>query len=517
MNFFEWILTVAFLAAGTSLLLYGVNCYWQIYFFRRGRKFLAEQSVRADRIESRLWKNPAGLPLVTTQIPLYNEFNVAERVLRAVASIDYPAGKHQIQVLDDSDDATRGLIDRIAAELRQEGHWIDVFRREERSGFKAGALKAGLAEARGEFIAIFDGDFVPGADFLRKTLPLLVDDEGLGLVQGRWTHLNPCENLLCRAQSIGIDGHFAIEQAARASNGFFLNFNGTAGLWRKKAILDSGDWQGDTLTEDMDLSYRAQLAGWRLAFRGEAAVPAELPASFTAFKNQQFRWAKGSIQTAKKLFPRVIRSDRSWIARLQAFLHLTHYGIHPFIVAVAALSLPMLFLLPEQIGLPVRMAGAFFILGAALGPNCLYLVSQRSLRPSGWRRQILLLPALTIVGLGISLSNSRGVIEGLLGIKSGFVRTPKRGSKNALRYRARGSWLVGLELFMGAYCLVAFILYAAGGAWGMSPFLLLYAAGYSYVGVGSLLDLRRPRGDEMTGAAETDGSPADLSSSRVAG
>ena len=518
MNLLEWILTVAFLASGVSLLLYGVNCYWQIYFFRRGRKFLAEQSLRAERIESRLWEDPESLPLVTTQIPLYNEFNVADRILRAVASIDYPARKHQIQVLDDSDDATRGLIDRIAAELREKGHWIDVFRREKRTGFKAGALKAGLVEARGVFIAIFDGDFVPGSDFLRKTLPLLIDDEGLGLVQGRWTHINPDENLLCRAQSIGIDGHFAIEQAARASNGFFLNFNGTAGLWRKKAIVDSGNWEGDTLTEDMDLSYRAQLAGWRLAFRGEAAVPAELPASFTAFKNQQFRWAKGSIQTAKKLFPRVLRSNRSPIARLQAFLHLTHYGIHPFIVTIAVLSLPMLFLLPERIGLPVRMTGAFFILVAALGPNSLYLISQRSLNPAGWRRKILLLPALTIVGLGISLSNSRGVFEGLLGIKSGFVRTPKRGSSNALRYRARGSWLVAVELFLGAYCLLTFILYAAAGVWGMSPFLLLYAAGYSFVGIGSLLELRRPRADEVSRvAAEADDPAAKLSSSGIAG
>ncbi len=518
MNIFEWLLTVLFLTGGIGLLLYGLNCYWQIYFFLRGRKFLARQSVDADRIEGELWAEPDSLPMVTTQIPLYNEFNVAARILRAVAAIDYPIEKHQIQVLDDSDDATRGLIDRIAGDLRRDGHWVEVFRREKRTGFKAGALKAGLEKARGEFVAIFDGDFVPRADFLRKTLPPLVRDGDLGLVQGRWGHLNPRENLLCRAQSIGIDGHFAIEQSARASNGFFLNFNGTAGLWRKRAILESGNWEGDTLTEDMDLSYRAQLAGWRLAFRGEAVVPAELPASFTAFKNQQFRWAKGSIQTAKKLFPRVLRSDRPRIARLQAFLHLTHYGIHPFIVLVAVLSLPVLFFLPERVGPLVRMAGAACVLVAALGPNFLYLISQRTLYPDRWRRKILLLPALTIVGLGISLSNSRGVIEGLLGIKSGFVRTPKRGSAHTLRYRARGSRLVAVELFLAGYCLLSFALYSRAGVWGMSPFLLLYAAGYSFVGIGSLLEIRESRSAPGSPTAATNApAAADASSPGIAG
>lgn len=516
----EWILAGAYVMAGTVLLLYGLNCYWQIVFYLRGRRRLDGEMARANLLAEKLWRAPESLPVVTTQIPLYNEFNVAERILRSVARIDYPRDRHQIQVLDDSTDETRFLVDRIAAALKEEGHWIEVVRREDREAFKAGALKAGLEGARGEFVAVFDGDFVPEPDFLRKTLPPLHADPGLALVQGRWGHLNPTENLLCRAQSIGIDGHFGIEQAARSSNDLFLNFNGTAGLWRKEAIFSSGNWEGDTLTEDMDLSYRAQLAGWRLAFRPDAVVPAELPASFSAFKNQQFRWAKGSIQTARKLAPRIWNSDRRLVARIQAFLHLTHYAIHPFIVSVAAFSLPVLFVLPERIDAFTRVFGTLAILVGALGPNTLYLASQRVLHPRGWAKRVLLLPALTMIGLGISVSNSRGVIEGLLGVRSEFVRTPKKGARNARRYRAKASWVVGVEIALGAYCLVALVLYLLHGVWGMSPFLLLYALGYSFVGLrslGEILDLGpRRAGPTRTETAETP-DPGGIPGSAPAG
>ena len=490
MTFSDWVLLLPYIASGLVLFTYGVNCYWQLGFFLRGRQMLREQDRRARILEAKLWKDPRSLPVVTTQIPLFNEYNVAERVIEAVAKIDYPKERHQIQVLDDSTDETAALVNEIAAGLRDRGHWIEVLHRVDRSGFKAGALRRGLDSAAGEFVAIFDGDFVPRKDFLRKTLPLLVGDAGLGLVQGRWDHLNPTDNLLCRAQVLGIDGHFSIEQAARASNRLFLNFNGTAGIWRKKAIFDAGNWEGDTLTEDMDLSYRAQLAGWRLTFRSEAAVPAELPSSFTAFKSQQFRWAKGSIQTARKLYPRVWRSGRPFIARLQAFFHLTHYVIHPAIVLVALLSLPVLFILPERVGLPVRIFAVLGIFVAALGPNTLYLFSQRFLHPRDWRRRILLLPILTAVGLGISVSNARAVIEGIIGVRSEFVRTPKKGSLNAVPYHAKASWVTGIELFLAGYCALSFGLYCWMGAWGITPFLFLYAIGYGFVGIRSLQEIR---------------------------
>tara|TARA_R100000027_G_scaffold67717_1_gene68128 strand:- start:4807 stop:6357 length:1551 start_codon:yes stop_codon:yes gene_type:complete len=491
MNFFEWILTAIYIVCGTVLFLYGLNCYWQIFFFLRGRRSLEEQAKKADELAEAMWTDISSLPIVTTQIPLYNEYNVAARILEAVALIDYPKDKHQIQVLDDSNDETCGLINQIASDLREKGHWVEVFRRDNREAFKAGALKAGLEEAKGEYVAIFDGDFVPTPEFIRQTLPLLVHDEGLGLVQGRWTHLNPRENLLCRAQSVGIDGHFSIEQAARASNDLFLNFNGTAGLWRKQAIYDCGNWEGDTLTEDMDLSYRAQLAGWRLTFRTDAVVPAELPSTFIAFKNQQFRWAKGSIQTARKLYPRVWRSDRSLVARLQALFHLTHYGIHPVIVTIALLSLPMMFIIPEQMSLLVRWFGVFTIFIAAVGPNTLYVVSQRHLYPNDWFRRILFLPVLTVIGLGISVSNSRGVIEGLIGIQSEFVRTPKKGNSHQVRYKAKASWVIGAEIFLGAYCMVSLLLHIVLGVWGITPFLLLYSLGYTFVGLRSLQEVRQ--------------------------
>lgn len=495
MAWYEWLLLIPYVLCGVLLMVYGFNCYWQIGFFLRGRRFLREQSKRCVMLEEELWMAPENLPIVTTQIPLYNEFNVADRILRSVAALDYPKHLHQVQVLDDSTDGTRELIEKTAGELREEGVWIEVIHRQDRSGFKAGALKNGLEGAKGEYVAIFDGDFVPRKDFLRRTLPLLVKDSGLGMVQGRWDHLNPTENLLCRAQVLGIDGHFTIEQAARASNGLFLNFNGTAGIWRKQAIFDSGNWEGDTLTEDMDLSYRAQLKGWRLAFSADAVVPAELPATFTAFKNQQFRWAKGSIQTALKLFPRVWRSDKSIVAKLQALFHLTHYTIHPAIVAIALLSLPMLLILPDEMGVAVRLFGFLGILVAALGPNTLYFVSQRVLHPDTWLRRIVFLPVLTAIGLGISVSNARAVLEGYLGVKSEFVRTPKKGTRNTVSYKSKASWVTGMELFMACYCGVALGFFFWLGAWGITPFLVLYTMGYGYVGIRSLGEIAgsRPR------------------------
>ncbi|MBC2603604.1 glycosyltransferase [Puniceicoccus vermicola] len=491
MKFIEWLLITFYIGCGTVLFLYGLNCYWQVFFFVRGQRFLKKQSEKADRLAEEMWAHPDSLPIVTTQIPLYNEFNVAARIMEAVAGIDYPKDRHQIQVLDDSNDETCSLIDQISATLKEKGHWVEVFRRDNREGFKAGALKAALEEAQGDYVAIFDGDFVPTPQFMRQTLPLLIHEKDLALVQGRWTHLNPKENLLCRAQSVGIDGHFSIEQAARASNDLFLNFNGTAGLWRKKAIYDCGNWEGDTLTEDMDLSYRAQLAGWRLTFRSEAVVPAELPSTFIAFKNQQFRWAKGSIQTARKLYPRVWKSGRSFVARLQALFHLTHYGIHPVIILIALMSLPMMFIVPDQIGILVRIFGVASIFVAAVGPNSLYVVSQRHLYPKDWPKRILFLPILTVIGLGISVSNCRGVIEGLAGIQSEFVRTPKKGSNNKIRYQAKASWVIWAEIFLAIYCGISLLLHIILGVWGIAPFLLLYTLGYSFVGFRSLIEIRQ--------------------------
>lgn len=476
-----------YLSASAGLLFYGLNCYVLLVLFaRRERETRVRQQLADDT-----WNqaHPPGdsssLPKVTTQLPLYNEFNVAERVIRAIAAFDYPRELHQIQVLDDSTDETRALVDGIAAELRGRGIWIDVVRREIRQGYKAGALGDAMPAAHGEFIAIFDSDFVPDPDFLRRMLPHLADEK-TGLVQARWGHLNREESLLTRAQSVGIDGHFAIEQTARSANHLFLNFNGTAGIWRRTTIVDAGGWMADTLTEDLDLSYRAQLKGWHLEYVPNVVVPAELPETYSAFKSQQFRWAKGSIQTAIKLFPEVWKSDKSPLAKVQSVFHLCHYFAHPLMLVVALLALPALKYLGGSIQHVWLVVFSIPLIFSTCGPAVLYSISQRHLYPSDWKSRILLLPALMLVGFGICISNTRAVLEAILGIKSGFIRTPKRGSTEAKSYRTAAEIVPWLEIAAGIYCLITLVIYARGGNFAIIPFISLYVAGFALVGGSSL-------------------------------
>lgn len=477
---------VLYLTASAGLLAYGLNCYILLFLYARRAR---ETNKRQRQIEAD-W-HPTELPIVTTQIPLYNEFNVAERVIRAVAAFDYPSEKHQIQVLDDSTDETRELVDRIAEELRASGIGIDVFRRVKRHGYKAGALSDAMPEVRGEFIAIFDSDFVPEADFLRRMLPHIQDPK-TGLVQARWTHLNRERSLLTRAQSIGIDGHFLVEQTARSANSLFLNFNGTAGLWRKSCIEDAGGWTADTLTEDLDLSYRAQLRGWHLEYVADVTVPAELPESYTAFKSQQFRWAKGSLQTAIKLFPTVLKSNQSLLTKHQAYFHLCHYLAHPLMLLVALLALPALYELRGEISFAWLAIISIPLMFATLGPSAVYITCQRLLYPENWIQRVALLPALMLVGFGICISNTRAIAEAFLGIKSGFIRTPKSGASTEISYRTRANWLPILEISAGIYAAWTFWCFAKSGNLAILPFLSLYIAGFSLVGWSSLREqLRR--------------------------
>ena len=485
----EYILLSIYGLCVLTLFIYGVNCYYMVWrFWKTRRRAVAQLRQQSEAIQT-ISPDNAQLPHVTTQIPLYNEANVAERVIRAVADIDYPSAKHEIQILDDSTDQTCAIVDAVAAALRLSGKDIQVFRRDSRQGFKAGALAAGLVACKGEFVAIFDSDFVPDKNFLLQMIPVLLADGKLAFVQARWGHLNAGHSILTQTQSIGIDGHFMIEQSARAYNGFFMNFNGTAGVWRKSAIEGAGGWQADTLTEDMDLSYRCQLAGWHATFLPDVVVPAELPETYTAFKSQQFRWAKGSIQTALKLFPRVLRSSANKMAKLQAFLHLTHYSIHPIMVVLSLLTLPVLLMLSVSLPWQIMAVLMACIIVAICGPSSLYMTSQ--MVASNGFKKLFYLPALMCVGVGIALSNTRAVIEALLNIKSGFVRTPKHGdatSRRYLVYQVGAPVLPIFEILLGLYCMVSLLYYLEAKHYMIGPFLLIYACGFLLVGIRSFIE-----------------------------
>jgi cellulose synthase/poly-beta-1,6-N-acetylglucosamine synthase-like glycosyltransferase len=481
-----------YVLASFYLLIYGLNAYFMIFVFLRKMKAMRRRNRRVEASFERCFRSaPDSLPIITTQLPIFNEYNVAARVVEAVAAMDYPQDRHEVQILDDSTDETRDLVDATAKRLRQAGHWINVVRRPTREGFKAGALQYGTDRAAGEYIAVFDADFVPPADFLWRCLAHFSsgdpESDNRALVQARWGHLNAQENMLTRAVAIGIDGHFIVEQAARSWNGLMLNFNGTAGLWRKAAIQDAGGWQSVTLTEDMELSYRAQLRGWRIHFLSDLVAPAEIPASFSAFKSQQFRWAKGSIQTALRVAPKVLASKHSWLVKIQSLLHLTHYTIHPCMLAIVLAAGPLLLLMPE----PTAQLSWFLslvllpLILATLGPTALYCCSQAVAKRSPLTT-LKLVPALLMVGFGICLSNTKAVFEALLGRPSEFVRTPKAGIRANKRYRVARNMLPWVEAALGIYALVILILAIAAERPALSPYLLLFAAGFLFIGGGSL-------------------------------
>ncbi|GBC63797.1 glycosyl transferase family 2 [Desulfonema ishimotonii] len=469
-----------FLSAGI-LMIYGLNCYVLIFLYRRGKPG-AEKRRQAVLERFGDLMSRSDLPVVTTQIAVYNELNVAERVMRAACRMRYPAGLHEVQVLDDSTDETRRRVDAVAEELRGKGCDVRVIHRAVRTGFKAGALAHGMKQARGELVAVFDADFVPPEDYLLRSVPFFLAGPKLGLVQARWGHLNRCRSLITRSQSIGIDGHFMVEQAARNWNGLYMNFNGTAGLWRRSAIEDGGGWHWDTLTEDMDLSYRVQFAGWETVFLPDLVVPAEIPEDVSAFKSQQFRWAKGSIQTAIKLLPRLIRQPVPRFQKLQAFFHMTHYLVHPMMLSLSILALPVLCVLNIGIG-PVIFGGiAIALTLSMMAPSALYTVSQRAAY-ADWKGRMLCLPVLVMMGVGIAVSNSQAVFEAFIGRESPFIRTPKRGDREVRRYRVGLPWLSVLEILLGLYCAESLGYYLAAQKYFIGPFLAIYAAGFLFVGL----------------------------------
>ncbi|MCH6257137.1 glycosyltransferase [Puniceicoccaceae bacterium K14] len=483
-----------YIICSIAMMSWGFKTYYMVRAFRiRSPSERWKCLLNEKRLRKQIGHRAIDLPVITTQIPIYNEFNVAERIIRTVAAMDYPKDRHHIQVLDDSDDETVTIVDRVCHELHKDGYDVEVLRRDNQSGFKAGALKEGMKTVKGEFIAIFDADFVPPKDFLWRCLAQFRNHPERGLVQARWGHLNRNENMLTKAVAVGIDGHFVIEQPARSWNGLFLNFNGTAGLWRRETIEDAGGWRAVTLTEDLELSYRAQLKGWSIYFHHDLVVPAEIPATYEAFKSQQFRWAKGSIQTALLTLPRVLKAKLPFAVKFNAALHLTQYSMHVCMLLVALLSVPILIGLSQaQANLSLWWLIALFpLITASIGPSRLYMVSQAAQGRSVWQN-LKMLPFLMITGFGISISNTHAVIDAIRGINSPFVRTPKKGQAQKKSYSVKRNNLPWIESAMGVYTFGSLILALATAKIFLAPYLFLYSLGFFTVGLSSLQERRRP-------------------------
>jgi cellulose synthase/poly-beta-1,6-N-acetylglucosamine synthase-like glycosyltransferase len=470
-------LVIAYFAGVAALALFGLHRLFLLLLYARVRQ-------RAPRAL------PASgpLPRVTVQLPIYNERYVAQRLLLAAARMDYPHDRLQIQVLDDSDDRTAQRLATLVRRLRACGVAVEYVRRGTRDGFKAGALAHGLLTASGELIVIFDADFVPPHDFLRRTAPWFSDPQ-VGMVQARWEHLNREWSLLTALQSVFLDGHFLIEHVARSRSGRFFNFNGTAGVWRRECIEAAGGWQGDTLTEDLDLSYRAQLLGWRFVYLNDLTAAAELPIEMNAFKAQQHRWAKGGIQTARKLLPRIWRSRLPWRVKVEATFHLTSN------VSYLLMTVPCLLWVPTLVTRYDTHHPWLLAIAATFGLTSVmvvvyHVVSQLVLGRS-LRRTLLLSPALLALGLGLSLNNSRAVLEALAGHRSPFRRTPKsgvrrRGDAPGRAYSVRLDGLAWLELVAAAYFAAGVWIAVAQERFIAIPFLLIFLAGFAYVGLSSL-------------------------------
>ncbi len=436
----------------------------------------------------------AALPPVTVQVPVYNELHVVERMVDSVAALDYPRDRLQIQILDDSTDETTRLARVRAALHRERGIDVAVLRRPDRGGFKAGALAWGLLQASGEYIAVFDADFCPHPNFLLQTIPYFLACPQLGLLQTRWSYLNADYSPLTRAQVLALDGHFVVEQAGRNRSGLLMSFNGAGGVWRRRCIEESGGWQPDTLCEDLDLSYRAQLAGWECLYLSSVDAPAEVPPQIAAFKRQQSRWAQGSVQTLRKLAGPIIRSRQfGWGQKVMALVHLSSYLAHALVVLLLLISLPML-LLPDSVQLPLGGLGLMF-----LGPPLVYAISQHQLYPDWGRRLLRAFPLLALIGIGIAWCNAQAAWRGLTRWGGTFARTPKfrlegrdgRWTDSGYRLQVDGS-TVG-EIVLTFYALVTAGVALVTGRYGTIPFMLLYAASFGTVAGLGLAQTFAPR------------------------
>ena len=475
-------LLIIYFLALCVLFGFGLHGLVMIYYWHKTQKIVHEPAADIHDTD---------LPMVTVQLPFYNELYVVDRLVKAVCDIDYPKDRLEIQLLDDSTDETVELAQRLVEEYSHKGFDIKHIHRTIRTGFKAGALKEGLEVARGEFIAIFDADFVPKKDFLRKTVPYFADAE-VGMVQTRWEHLNEEYSYLTRAQALALDGHFVVEQQIRHRAGFFINFNGTAGVWRKSTIEDAGNWHADTLAEDLDLSYRAQLNGWRFVFLNDVTSPAELPADINSLKTQQFRWTKGAVETAKKLLPKVWKSALPLKTKLESTVHLTSNIVFPFIILVAFLNVPLVIIKNEVGGFDTYFSLMSVFVLASISTFLFYLYAQRAIHLD-WQRRLLLFPVFMAGSMGLAVNNTKAVFEALIGKKTEFKRTPKYRIEQAQddwkknRYvQKRIGWIVMVELALAAYFLVGIATSISYLEIATIPFQLLFLMGFGTVGMLSL-------------------------------
>jgi cellulose synthase/poly-beta-1,6-N-acetylglucosamine synthase-like glycosyltransferase len=462
------------------LAVFGLHRYIMVFLYYRHR------DRRALPVPP-----PEKLPRVTVQLPLYNEMYVVDRLLESVSRIRYPKDLLEIQVLDDSTDETTDMVEAAVARYREQGFDIQHLHRTDRAGFKAGALDGGLKVAKGEFILIFDADFIAPADILEKTLGHF-EDPKVGMVQVRWGHINRDYSLLTQVQSVLLDGHFILEHGGRNRSGRFFNFNGTAGLWRRDVIADAGGWQHDTLTEDLDLSYRAQMKGWRFVFVQDVVSPAEVPVEMNAFKSQQHRWAKGSIQTCKKLLPRILASSLPRSIKTEAVFHLTANFAYPLMIVLSLLMFPAM-VIRYNMGLyEMMIVDVPLFLGATMSVCSFYLMSQREIFGQTWKSRIKYLPAVLGVGIGLSVNNAKAVLEALFGVDSEFTRTPKYRVETVgdewkqKRYRGNLTFVPFIELLLGVYFTLMAVYAVTNEIYGTLPFILLFQGGFLYAAFLSL-------------------------------
>ncbi len=469
----------------TGLACYGLHRYVMIFLYYKYRK---QKLLPVGQFPT--------LPHLTVQLPLYNEMYVAERLLNAIVALDYPPDKLEIQVLDDSTDATTAIVAQKVAELRRRGFDITHIQRQNRQGYKAGALQNGLRLARGEFVVIFDADFVPQPELLRQTIQYFTDSS-IGMLQTRWGHLNEPYSLLTRVQSILLDAHFLIEQTARSRSGRFFNFNGTAGIWRRSCIDDAGGWQADTLAEDLDLSYRAQIKGWKFLFLPDVVTPAELPVEMSAFKTQQHRWAKGSAQAMKKMLPKLWRANVPFKVKLEGTIHLTSNLGYLMLFTLCLLFRSSAYAGAHEVTGGNEATKLFLVdiplfFAATVSVTAFYFCPQIELHAKWWKR-LLYMPLMMAIGVGLSINNARAVLEALFNRPSEFIRTPKVGIPQAgeprcgIQYQSLRSIVPYLEIGFGLY--FSYFMYEAinQAQWVSAVFVLVSLVGFFYVGILSLV------------------------------